>query len=912
MSSTRRLAASVVAAAVAATTPLALAPQVAAFPVVLDPSDPQVAQQWVNPYIRAEDKASPLRVEIAPLEQSHWDPLRPLSVQISITNTSDSPITDASLKLFRGDATTDPEHAATMMTVGLEAYPYSLTGEEDLSIGAGEKREITLTVTPGASADRIRPGVYPFLVWAGATADSGAISTTERFLMPTDPIRPAPALVDDTPQEMSPPDSQEPDGPSGLTMLLPITAPADITPGETGEAPTQPTLYLRDDELATTIVSGGRLDQLLDTYIERTADDAALKESTCLAVDPQLLSAVDRMSDGYRVSDTRPSPVAPAARLRDRWDTPSEESLSEAGSSTVVAGEWIAKLHRATENSCVVALPWANADVNAVAATGNQWLAREAVTRGRMTVEEILGRPVSSQVVIPTAGYMTQRAESVVHTASSDLTPDEAWTRQRQQSRQHNHYDHAPDVLTQDEAPQEERIPDSSLGQAEVLLADSAPAPSGEGVKAVGYNSGLASMVARMGSAPVTTAYSDPRYRFDYTLDSATARRQSASAALELAALNAQKASEPLLVLPPAQISSGDADALFDSAHFVLNKRISAPMDIADYVDTAAAPSGTRDVVDPAAMSDREIITTSQQLRYTDEVTRLMVRDANIALTPYGFSAPLRQDILRALSRTERDTLRRHTAATERADRIIKGNRAMLMELRDAVALLPPGNVYTRTSSSSPLLIVARNGLPLPVDSHIGYSAPHKVKLELPEQLRIPAKGSITTELTARIPEDDQRTDLELFLLTPTDTLISNPVDISVQTRGTTINRWLAGVLLALLVGLMALRTVKRRRARSTQQPRTAADRALARAEAVSAAESQQRAHRRDAGGWGSEKASTRAQYPPRRHTHHRDGPSDGDDPPRPRRSRQRRPRRNPPPETPGEGTRSSRRSRDS
>ncbi|MBV7302311.1 hypothetical protein [Corynebacterium sp. TAE3-ERU2] len=911
MSRTRRLAASVVVAAVAATTSPVLAPQAAAFPVVLDPSDPQVAQQWVNPYIRAEDKASPLRVEISPLEQSHWDPTRPFRVRVGITNTADTPISDVSLTLYRGDATTDPEHAATMMTVGLEAYPYSLTGEEDLRIEAGEKRELTLTVTPGATADRIRPGVYPFLIWVGATGPAGASSTTERFLVPTDPLTPASALVDATPQDQSPPDAEEPAPPSGLTMLLPITAPTDITPGETGEAPTQPTLYLRDDELASTIVSGGRLDQLLDTYIERTSTNAALQDSTCLAVDPQLLAAVDRMSDGYRVSESRPSPVAPAARLRDRWDTPSEESLSAAGSSPVVAGEWIAKLHRAAENHCVVALPWANADLNAVASTGNQWLAREAVTRGRLTVEEILERPVTSSVVIPTAGYMTDRAESVIHTASSGLSPDEAWGRQRRQGGQQNVYDEAPDVLTQDETPQEEQIPDPTLGRAEVLLADSTAAPAGERIHPVGYNSGLATLVARMGGAPVTTAYSDPRYRFDYTLDSTVARRQSAAAALELAAMNASQAGEPLLVFPPAQLSSKDATSLLDSAEYVLNARISAPMAITDYLATAAAPAGTREVVDPAAMSDREIITTSQQLRYTDEVTRLMVRDPNIVLTPYGFSAPLRQGILRALSRTERDSLRRHTAATERANRGITGNRAMLMELRDGVALLPPGNVYTRTSSSSPLLIVARNGLPLPVDSHIGYSAPENVKLELPAQLRIPAKGSITTELTAMIPDEDQRTDLELFLLTPTDTLISNPVDISVQTRGTTINRWLAGVLLVMLVGLIALRAKKRRRARSARRPRTAADRAMARAEAAST-ENQQRHHRRSGDRRGRQEASRRAQHLPRRDTHHHPGPSPGDDPPRPPRSRQRRPRRTPPPGAPEDGTRSSRRSRDS
>ena len=47
-----------------------------------------------------------------------------------------------------------------------------------------------------------------------------------------------------------------------------------------------------------------------------------------------------------------------------------------------------------------------------------------------------------------------------------------------------------------------------------------------------------------------------------------------------------------------------------------------------------------------------------------------------------------------------------------------------LRDLRSSVALIPPGNVYTRVSESSPLLIVAENGLPLPVEAKLQYDAP--------------------------------------------------------------------------------------------------------------------------------------------------------------------------------------------
>lgn len=53
---------------------------------------------------------------------------------------------------------------------------------------------------------------------------------------------------------------------------------------------------------------------------------------------------------------------------------------------------------------------------------------------------------------------------------------------------------------------------------------------------------------------------------------------------------------------------------------------------------------------DPTVVSDTEILRARQQSDYTDDLTRLMFNDTAIALSPYNFTAPLRQDLLRALS----------------------------------------------------------------------------------------------------------------------------------------------------------------------------------------------------------------------------------------------------------------------
>ena len=160
-----------------------------------------------------------------------------------------------------------------------------------------------------------------------------------------------------------------------------------------------------------------------------------------------------------------------------------------------------------------------------------------------------------------------------------------------------------------------------------------------------------------------------------------------------------------------------------------------------------------------------------------------------------------------------------YAEAEKRTRERLNGGRDTLAALRSSIALIPPGNVYTRTSASSPLLIVAQNGLPLPVDATILYRGPEGAKLNTPTEFRIPARGSITLQMTADLPSNNERTDLQLFLATPQNQAISQPVGIGVQTAGTSISNW---VLISLLAGLFVLAVLaqlgKRRRDRDSRQ----------------------------------------------------------------------------------------------
>lgn len=211
--------------------------------------------------------------------------------------------------------------------------------------------------------------------------------------------------------------------------------------------------------------------------------------------------------------------------------------------------------------------------------------------------------------------------------------------------------------------------------------------------------------------------------------------------------------------------------------------------------------------------SDAEVLRTTQQANYTDDLTGLMVNDPGIALTRYAFTAPLRQDLLAALSTTRRRGMAGFSDAVADTSRRLEGNREVLQELRGSVTLLPPGNVYTRTSDSSPLLIVAKNGLPLPVDATMRYHTEQEATITVPRNLRIPARGSITVQMTADIPGADDQAQMDLWLASSDGSAISSPVRIAVNTRaGLVKTSALIAGLGALLVAGTLFRLGRRRR----------------------------------------------------------------------------------------------------
>ncbi|MDY5785690.1 hypothetical protein [Corynebacterium sp.] len=830
------------------------APAARALPIPVSPTDPSVAQQWANPAIRqGEGQRALIELVNAPSTIAAHEPF---TATVRITNRSDEPLEGLSVTPRRGPATgsTWDQRAATVADIS-EYTTLGRNRDVEQRLDPGESVEVMLQI----SEDEIPlPGLatYPLMF---VLSGDGTVYDTERFHLSIRGVSGGPR--------------------PGLSALYPVTAPIDIVPGETGAAPHTAPLMLTSENLADQLAPGGRLESLVRIYAEATAADPSVAAATCLALDPALVDTVERMAGGYTVSSTRPAVVEEPKRLRDSWGSANDVHLGTPGRGSADARAWLETISQIAATQCIVALPWANSDVNAVARTGDAWLMREAVERGPFTLERVLGTTGVLNTVIPSTGYIEPGTAPALGWADHSRSTVRERGMQTAWDEAHSAVPAAgggrvagTETATLDTAI----VPDSATAAApaptvpvRALVASSTvqhdPATGrfswiAPGVMAVQYQDSLTSTLAAVGPRPETTGHSAEAQRYVATRDSARARAINAASAIHLAVGTARDDAvadnpvandglwddagegtgipavepQPVLVAPPASWDADSAATIMEAVRTEL-RDTARPMPLEEYLTVPAAgedPDVSRETLpaaqstgtlenDPSRFTDSEILTASQQARFANDLTALLTPDPAIALSPYGFTLPLRRDLLIALSATQRRAIDSYDNAVGATRTRLAGSRDTMNDLRAAIALIPPGNVYTRASSSSPLLIVAKNGLPLPVVANILYTGPDGATLHLPTNLRIPAHGSVTAQMTADLPED-RPADLKLFLASRQGVPISEPVDISVRTVGmATQGRVILSSLAAGLVLLLLFTAGRHRRARS-KPPATA------------------------------------------------------------------------------------------
>ncbi|MGX0630646.1 uncharacterized protein DUF6049 [Corynebacterium afermentans] len=776
----------------------ALAAVVLAAPAVpLAPDSPEVTEHWANLTVRpSEGEQASVEVVEAPHAISAHDPFH---VKLRVTNHTEDTLEGFSVV---------PRRASAVASVMEQRYA-TIAGPQEYGV-VGDARDVDKHLAPGDSLeiemdlglDLPDVGTYPIMLQL--LDASGAPLDTDRFHMGVKGVRDNIRAAE-------------------LTALYPVTADVDILPGETGEAPETQPLVLANDSLAGQLAPEGRLSKLVDQYIE-AAQTPEVGYATCVALDPALIDTVERMQHGYTVDDERPAVVEEPKRLRDSWGGEGDPD-GESGAGVDDAKVWLDKVRHIAATGCVVSLPWANADLNAVARTGDTWLMREAVERGPFVLQRVLGTAGTLNTVVTGAGYV-----------ENGTAPALGWADHSRSTVMDEGMQAAWERAEAAEVQEEHDGSESALERADLadLAGSAAPAPQqpvrvlaaaegrdygwiAPGVLTVGYQSSLATVLAATGVDPETTGFSQQNLRYNYAVDSKAARDTNAAAAVRLAAQSAWVAGdsgeqpEPVLVAPPVNWDADTAAAVLGTVAELVTGAGAHPMAFGTYLDAPAdvQPAGEPEQhTDPTAFTDAEVLQVTQQAGFINDLTGLMVPDPGIALTRYGFTLPLRRDLLQALSIGQRRAMSRYSDAAAATSERLGASRAALGDLRSAVDLIPPGNVYTRTSNSSPLLIVARNGLPLPVETSINFSGPADARLHVPGVLRIPARGSVTVQMTADLPESSRGTDLNLYLASANGQPISQPVDIAVRTTRITVGRWLAiaALVLAGLLVVIALR----------------------------------------------------------------------------------------------------------
>ncbi|MEQ0561268.1 DUF6049 family protein [Amycolatopsis sp. NEAU-NG30] len=314
-----------------------------------------------------------------------------LTVAGTVTNIGDRKVTRPQVRLQVGDRATS-ERGINDVLSGAVVKDTPLTEFTSIAdaLAPGQSAPLNVTVNlTGPRADRFaRPGVYPLLVNVNGTPEFGGPARlgAVSMLMPV----------------LTPPGKQSTSrgGAPSMTLLWPLTSNVP----HVYAAPYGSPLVLADDRMAAEISGDGRLNALVTAAASAVRSNSDLARSMCFALDPDLLATVDAMSRGYLVHT---------------------DAGNIDGKGAEAAKTWLASLRSLVGGRCVVALPFADADLDALTRVhpGDQGLLTRAVTGGAV-IQQLAGVTPQTGVLwpdgAPSATVLAALADAGVRTVVTD------------------------------------------------------------------------------------------------------------------------------------------------------------------------------------------------------------------------------------------------------------------------------------------------------------------------------------------------------------------------------------------------------------------------------------------------------------------------------------------------------------
>ncbi|MEC3958061.1 DUF6049 family protein [Nocardia sp. CDC153] len=722
----------------------------------------------------------------------------------TVTNIGDRPVNDISVRIQRGAAVTSPSGLRSALR--LDQINYDVNGEfQDVAdkLAAGQRKQFSLTIAlhaggdlpSGISAvDITAPGVYPLLLNVNGQPDYGGQARLDdaRFLLP---VLGVPGGGDPKHQAAQPnPPAGDAAAPVATTMLWPLADRPRLVAGRPG-SPDGPAL-LTDDDLAASLAQGGRLDQLLSALESLAKPDSgrdrSLINAICLAIDPDLLQTVTDMTTDYLVLASPSDPEGP----------------TRAGTGTHAAKAWLERLRAIAPGMCVVALPFAQVDPSVLAAAGDVTLADRALNAPADLVDTTLRVKSVRGVAIPDAGSVDTDGATLFahHGFTSAVLADNAVTTADGRNN-----------LTSTKAP----APPSGGGDAGtpdvVNLADvtvppavgATPPPAPADLHAVNFDIWAATALAAIGSNPPTPPFTPEKVRYDVTVDSRAARLQDALGAIAWTALNPQPGRpRSALLMPPQQWGANrdEATAVLGQLDLLVRNNLATARPFTDLLAQQPDPqpyeldylAGAADEAVPAHFAEP----VHQQAQRITELMSALVDVPQQELSPRDFLTPLRDDLIRVLSLSDRRA--GGAAADTNAQRRLDQTTKTLDNLFGSVTVLPPGGVYTLASEQSPLLLVARNDLPVAIRVRFKIDAPAETNITDIGEQQLPAKGNRSFQIPTEV-SDSRNLVIPIALTTPDGVPLGNAVSVSVRSNAygqvLAIITACACALLLLLVG---------------------------------------------------------------------------------------------------------------